>query len=264
MGKIIGVISLKGGVGKTSSVVSLGESLAKLGKKVLLIDANFSAPNLGLHLNIINPAKTLHHVMERTAELEEAIHPLESFDVLPAAMFGKFKFDPLNLKNRLSKLRNKYDVILLDTSPALNYETLAAMMASDELFAVTTPDYVTLGTTIKAVKLAKQRGSPLKGLILNKVHGKDFELSLDDIEEASGLPVFAVIPHDVNMMKAQSEFVPYPRHSPKAEGVKEYQKLACVLAGEKQEKESGWRRFLKLNPKKESINRELFYRRAFD
>jgi len=62
MGKAIGVISLKGGVGKTSIVVALGAALSELGKKVLLVDGNLSSPNLGLHLNIINPEKTIHDI----------------------------------------------------------------------------------------------------------------------------------------------------------------------------------------------------------
>ena len=57
MGKIIGVLSLKGGVGKTSSVVSLGAALSHFGKRVLLVDANFSTPNLGIHLDVVNPEK---------------------------------------------------------------------------------------------------------------------------------------------------------------------------------------------------------------
>ena len=55
MGKTIGIVSLKGGVGKTTTVVSLGAALAEIGKKVLLIDGNLYSPTLGLHLNIIDP-----------------------------------------------------------------------------------------------------------------------------------------------------------------------------------------------------------------
>ena len=51
------------------------------------------------------------------------------------------------------------------------------MIASDKLFVVTTPDHVTLSTTLKAVKLGKQRKTPIKGLIPTKVHNKNFELN---------------------------------------------------------------------------------------
>ena len=60
--KVIGIISLKGGVGKTSSVANLGAALTEFGKKVLVVDANFSAPNLGLHLGLTNPEIKLHDV----------------------------------------------------------------------------------------------------------------------------------------------------------------------------------------------------------
>ena len=54
MNKVIGVISIKGGVGKTAVSASLASALSNLhDKKVLLVDANYSAPNLGLHMDII-------------------------------------------------------------------------------------------------------------------------------------------------------------------------------------------------------------------
>ncbi|MCH8872918.1 AAA family ATPase, partial [candidate division KSB1 bacterium] len=56
--KTIGILSIKGGVGKTSTVAALGAAIAGFDKKVLLIDGNFSAPNLGLHLGIVNPKVT--------------------------------------------------------------------------------------------------------------------------------------------------------------------------------------------------------------
>ncbi len=261
MGKSIGILSLKGGVGKTSTVVSLGAALADFGKKVLLVDANFSAPNLGLHLNLIDAENNLNEVLNRKIDVSDAIKTYENFDVLPSSLYSNSQINPLKLKDYLKPLKKKYDVILIDSSPSLNEETLATMLASDELFVVTTPDFPTLSTTMKAVKLAKQRGTPVSGLILNKSYGKSFELSLDEIEETANIPVLAVIPYNVEFLKSLSNFSPFTSYS-RSEGSVEFKKLAAAILGEKY---NPWRLkdFLKFKPERQEINRELFYKRVF-
>jgi len=263
MGKIIGVVSLKGGVGKTSTVVALGAAIAESGKKTLLVDANFSSPNLGLHLNVIDPKTTLHHVLSREANVNDAICKLDNFDLLPSSIFHQMNINPLKLKDKIKPLKRKYDFIILDSSPALNDETLAAMLASDEILVVTTPDYPTLSATLKAVKLARQRGMQMNGLILNKVHNKNFELSFGDIEETVEIPIMAVIPYDVNVLKALSEFTPSTVYKPKSEGSQEYKKLAAALTGGKYKPVQLKRFFGWINPKRQEINREIFYKRVF-
>ncbi len=264
MAKTIGVISLKGGVGKTSIVCALGYAFSNLGKKVLLIDGNLSAPNLGMHLDLFDPDKTLHSILRRKSNPSDAVYSLEDFDVLPADIFDEAKVQPLMLKKRINHLKRSYDVILIDSSPRLDDETLAVMLASDELIVVTTPDLPTLGTTMKAVKLARIRGANISGLILNKVHKKNFEVSLDDIEETLDLPVLAVIPHDISVLKSLSEFQPSTKYNPKSKASDEYVRLAATLVGEKipdkgLRKFTGW-----INPGKQEVNRIIFYESLFE
>ena len=263
MSKVIGVLSLKGGVGKTSSVFSLGAALSSLGKKVLLVDANFSSPNLGIHLNIIDPEYTLHHVIGDNLTIHSAIHELEDFHVLPSSVFPHKLVDPLELKKKLKDVKKLYDFILIDSSPALNRETLAAMTASDELFVVSTPDFSTLSMTLKAIKLAKQKGTPISGLILNKVYNKKFELSLDNIEKTGEVPILAVIPHDVNVLRAQANFMPAVHHRPNANSSLEYRRLASCLANENFKEPFKLNTVFKIVPKKEQVNRDIFYNSVF-
>lgn len=232
MGKIIGIISIKGGVGKTSVVSALGAAIAnEFDKKVLLIDANFSAPNLALHLGLVNPEITLHHVLNNRANANEAIYQTEhGFHIMPGSLVYK-KINPYKLKDKIKHLRDYYDIILIDSSPTLNEEILATMIASDELFVVTTPDHVTLSTTLRAVKLAKQRKTPIKGLILNKVFNKTFELSLEEIEESANCNVLAVLPHEINILEALSKNTPSTLHK-QSNSTFEYIKLASALIGE--------------------------------
>ena len=267
MAKTIGVLSLKGGVGKTSSVVALGDALSSLGKNVLLVDANFSAPNLGIHFNVIDPETTLHDVLSQKANVTQAIYKIgEKLHLLPSGIFANNQINLMKLKDKLKSLKKDYDVILIDSSPSLNEETLAAMYASDELIVVTTPDYPTMAATLKAVKMAKERGTPISGLIINKVYGKDFEIPIKEIEDTIGIPVMAVIPNDVNVLKSVSEFTPSTSFKPNSYGSIENKKLAATLVGEKY-KPNMFNDFAdffrKVFPERQDVNRELYYKRVF-
>lgn len=264
MGKVIGVLSLKGGVGKTSSVVGLGVALANLGRKVLLIDANFSAPNLGIHLDILEPEKTVHHVLAGDSDVYDVLVDLEDFHVIPASVFPHKIVDPLKLKSMVDKIKGDYDFVLIDSSPALNNETLAAMMSSDELLVISTPDYSTLSMTLKAIKVAKKQGSQVAGLVLNKVYGKNFELSLEDVEKTSEVPILAMIPHDINVLRSQAKFIPAPNFRPRSDVSLEFMKLAACLSGEKFDAPFRVKDLFKgVEPRKQDINRDLFYSSAF-
>jgi len=263
MTKVIGVLSLKGGVGKTSVVSSLGDALSEFGKRVLLVDANYSAPNLGMHFNIIDPQITLHHVLSRKANIKDAIHNLGKMDIIPSSIFTNMQINPFILKDKLNQIKRKYDFILLDSAPAVNEDVLSVILASNSLLFVTTPDYPTLSSTLKSIKLAKERGAVIDGLILNKVHNKNFELSINDIEKTIEAPVLAVIPYDVKVLESLSKFIPFTSHKPRAEGSIEYKKLAGVFTGEKY-KTFSLKNIFRITPRHQDVNRELFYKRVFE
>ena len=263
-GKVIGVMSLKGGVGKTSVVAALGAALAEFGKKVLLVDANFSAPNLGIHFNIIDPPVTIHEVLRRKANLRDAIYAAGDLDVMPAKIFADETIGPLRLKERVSSLKKRYDVILIDSAPNLGDEGLATLFASDEVFFVITPDHSSLSNTLKTINRAQQRGTTVNGLVLNKVHDKDFELTLDQIEDTTSIPVMAVIPHEIDVLEAQANFIPSVTYKPKSRGSREYKKLAAALIGEEYQEGINWRKIFGFTPKKQEVNRNIFYERLFN
>ncbi len=217
---------------------------------------------MSARLPVLLPLEILHHALNKTANISDTIHSLDKFDVIPSSIFCRIKINPLKLKDKISSLRRRYDIILIDSSSSLNEEILSAMIASDELFVVTTPDYSTLSRTLKAVKLAKQRRTPINGLILNKVHNKNFELSIDEIEKTAEVPVLAVIPYDINVLRALSEFMPSTAYRPKSAGSKEYRKLAALMIGEKY-KPFKARSLFRITPKRQDINREIFYERVF-
>lgn len=233
--KVIGVISIKGGVGKTTATVNLGTALSELGKKVLIIDTNYSAPNLALHLGLVKPeASTIHDVLMGKSPLEKAIYEYEDkFHFIPGSLNPSAgKIDIFALKKKLRELRGNYDFILLDSSPTMNNELLSTIVASDSLIVVTSPDYPTLSCTIKAVKVAKQKNTPIAGIIINKERGKSFELKTEDIEELADVPVIAKIKDDIKVLEALSEATPSVMMSPKSNSSIEFKKLAAAMIGE--------------------------------
>jgi septum site-determining protein MinD len=240
-GKVIGIISIKGGVGKTTLVSNLGAALAKqFDKKVLLVDGNITAPNLGLHLNVLDSKHTLHDVLYDQAPIDKAISSSNhGFDVLTSSLVPKKgqkdRVNPYKLHNRISQIKKDYDFVIIDSSPNLNEEMLSTMIASDELLVVTSPDYPTLSCTMHAIKIAKEKKTPIAGLVLNKVRNKNFELSVEDIESTTGVPVLSVIKDDVKILEALSNTTPAALCSPKKDFSVAYKALAARLAGEEYE-----------------------------
>jgi septum site-determining protein MinD len=260
-GTIIGIISLKGGVGKTSSVANLGAALtSKFSKKVLVVDANFTAPNLGLHLGLSNPDTTIHDVLLNQADAEDAIYRHHSgIHIMPGAFISR-KINPFKLKQKINHLRHYYDIILIDSSPNLNEEIMSTMVASDSLYVVTSPDFPTLSTTLKAVRLARQKRTPISGLILNRVRGKKFELSIKDIEDAAQVPVVSVLPEDIRVAESIAYTSPVSLHKPKSKASIEYNKLAAAMINEPYQDPRMWSRLKGLFTKeipKDNINRLL-------
>lgn len=235
--KIFGVIALKGGVGKTTLVSNLGASLARdFQKKVLLVDANFSTPHLGLHLGLVNPKYTLHHVLNDNHSIFESIYQHDlGFHIIPGKL-APFKINPLILKERLAPLRNIYDVILIDSSPSLNEEMYATMAASDELLVVSSPDYPTLSSTIHAISVAGNKDAQIRGIIINKAYKKKFELSKKDIESASNTKILSIVPHNVKVVSALSRMQPVVVNFPRQDVSIAYRDLAGSLIGEKRKK----------------------------
>jgi len=235
MTKTIGIISIKGGVGKTTVTSNLGAVLAnEFGKKVLIVDANFSAPNLGLHFGLIKPENaTIHDVVLNKAPMEKATYVHDAgFHFVPGSLVASGKIDVYSLKKKLKDFKKNYDVVLIDSSPTLNSEILATMIASDELLVVTSPDYPTLSCTIRAVKLARQKNVPIIGMVLNRQRGKNFELKVEDIEELAEVPVLSSLPEDVTVLEALSLATPVSLHAPGKRVSSEYKKLAAALIGE--------------------------------
>ncbi|MBU1111539.1 MAG: MinD/ParA family protein, partial [Nanoarchaeota archaeon] len=118
MTRFIALISGKGGVGKTTLTLALARSLSKLGKRVLVLDANFETPNLALHLGLLQPKATLNQFLNKEKALQNIIHEHEDcqFAIIPTspALSDCRGNSSQNLSKIFDHLENTYDFVLVD------------------------------------------------------------------------------------------------------------------------------------------------------
>lgn len=256
MTNILSFVSIKGGVGKTTLALETAVSLSKhFDKKVLLVDANFSAPNIALYIDLTKDY-VLQDALNGTLP-QNAIYEAHGIDIIPASMHYQKETNPYNLKKILQKYKTRYDFIIIDSSP--NYEELKPVIAaSDKIFLVSSPDHVTLNTTLKAAKIAKQQDTPIQGIIINKIRSPRHEYNLREIETLSKVPVLAKIHDHKKMAQSLHKKTPITILDETNTISKEIKNLASAIAGSPEEE--GW--FQKIFPlgkilEKEKINRNL-------
>src|SRR3989338_11606551 len=139
-------------------------------------------------MDILNPDRTIHDVLSGRYRMKNVIHNKYGVDVVPGSYSSDRSINVLKLKDKINSIKKNYDYVILDSSPSLNEEVLSTILASDNLFVVTTPDYPTLSCSLKASKLAKQRGKLISGIIINKIRDPNYELSLKEIEDTTDIP----------------------------------------------------------------------------
>ena len=158
--KVIALTNQKGGVGKTTTAVNLGVSLAKQGKTVLLVDADAQA-NLTMALGYTktdNLPITLSDIMQdiidgKSVDVQESIlHTDEGVDLLPSCVeLAGVETTLIDTKNResvlkacISEVKKNYDYVLIDCMPALGMLTINGLAAADSVIIPNQPHYFSI------------------------------------------------------------------------------------------------------------------------
>ncbi|MFH8080926.1 MAG: P-loop NTPase [Candidatus Aenigmatarchaeota archaeon] len=237
MARIIGILSGKGGVGKTTTAINIGAALAqKYSKSVVIVDCNVTTPHLGLSLGILHDSySTLNDVLRGKKDLMEVIHPYSlGLSIVPASLsLNDLKGINLDkLGSVLKKTLEGFDIVLLDAAPGLGREALSAMKASDELLFVTTPYTIAISDILRTKKVANELGKEIKGIIVNMRHNTFYELTAKEIENFTQIPVIGNINYDLDILKSLTVKAPLTFFNRNSKTVKEYERIAGTLLGE--------------------------------
>ena len=230
--KVIALTNQKGGVGKTTTAVNLGVSLAQQGKKVLLIDADAQA-NLTMSLGYNRPDDlpvTLSTIMQDIIEdnpidvQKSILHHGEGVDLLPSNIeLSGLEVRLINaisresvLKTCISEVRKNYDYVLVDCMPSLGMLTINALAAADSVVIPTQPHYLSakgLELLLRSVsKVRRQINPPLRidGILMTMVMPRT-NISKEitaTVRSAYGqkIKVFDTqIPHSIRAVEATAE-----------------------------------------------------------
>lgn len=173
--RTVAITSGKGGVGKTTVSVNLAIQLSRLGRRVVLLDADLGTANVDVMCNV-TPTNTLAHVVAGRRALEDAIIQAPGgFELIPGAsglaqMANLSDYDRDRLMQQMRQLEARADVILIDTGAGVGANVLSFVIAADEALVVTTPEPTAITDAYAAVKtMSRQKQDPEVRVLVNMV-----------------------------------------------------------------------------------------------
>lgn len=245
MGKIISVANQKGGVGKTTTTVTLSAILAKRGKKVLLIDADPQG-NATSGLGVTKEVEySVYDVLVNDTTMDETIQEtnIKNLKVCPSNInlagaeveLVSMMSREQRLKDKIEEMKTEFDYVLIDCPPSLGLITLNAFTASNSILIPVQCEYYALEglgqllNTINLVKKHLNKSLEIEGALLT-MYDIRTNLSNQVVKEVKRYfedRVYkTVIPRNIKLSEAPSYGMPISVYDAKSKGAKCYEKLA--------------------------------------
>ena len=260
MSKIISVANQKGGVGKTTTAITLAAILATKGKRVLLIDIDpqgNATSGVGADKNL---ETSVYDVLINDVEIKKTITKtsIKNLDVCSSNInlagaeveLVSMKNREYRLKEKLEEIKEEYNYIIIDCPPSLGLLTLNAFTASDSVLVPVQCEYYALeglGQLVNTINLVKNHLNSeleIEGALLTMfdVRTKLSNQVVEEVKNYFNNKVYnTVIPRNVRLSEAPSYGVPIIKYDSFSKGARAYEKFVKELLKENEKKLNGKR-----------------------
>lgn len=215
--EVIVVTSGKGGVGKTTTSANVGTGLAKLGKKVCLIDTDIGLRNLDVVMGLENRiVYNLVDVVEGNCRVKQALirdkrHP--GLYLMPSAQTrDKSSVSPGQMVKMIDHLKEQFDYIILDCPAGIEQGFQNAIAGADRALVVTTPEVSAIRDADRIIGLLEANGFKQMDLIINRLRQdmvkKGDMMSASDVVDILAVPLAGIVPDDENVVISTNQGEP--------------------------------------------------------
>ena len=244
--RIITVTSGKGGVGKSNIVINLAISLSRMGKQVLIIDADLGLANVDVLLGLKNTFN-LQHVMDGKRKLKDVVVAGPAgIKVIPGSSGIPHIANLSNRRRRefmesFKELEGEADIILIDTSAGMTKNVIKFALLADDIILITTPEPSSITDAYAMIKVIHaEKPEANIGLIANMARTETQALEVADkiaqvAHQFLKFPVLVLgtLPTDPCVPRAVMQRQPWAELYPRAAATKAIKRLAIrILNGE--------------------------------
>ena len=217
MGEVIVVTSGKGGVGKTTTTANVGTGLAKLDKKVVLIDTDIGLRNLDVVMGLENRiVYNLVDVIEGSCKINQAfikVKGYNNFYLLPSAQTrDKTAITPEQMKKLTDQLKEEFDYVIIDCPAGIEQGFHNAIAGADRALVVTTPEVSAVRDADRIIGLLEANEIKQAHLIVNRLRmdmvKRGDMMSSEDVVEILAIPLIGVVPDDENIVISTNQGAP--------------------------------------------------------
>lgn len=217
MSEVIVVTSGKGGVGKTTTSANVGTGLAKLNKKVILIDTDIGLRNLDVVMGLENRiVYNLVDVVEGNCRIKQALIKDKRYAnlyLLPSAQTrDKTSVTPEQMKKLIDELREEFDYIILDCPAGIEQGFKNAIAGADRALVVTTPEVSAIRDADRIIGLLEANEIKRTDLIVNRIRmdmvKKGDMMSIEDVVDILSINLIGAVPDDENIVISTNQGEP--------------------------------------------------------